>query len=102
MLTNLCIELCYLNIYQCKNNYFKFKFKDPTVTANLNLSISGKRDCLGKSLALTEMYLFFSALMQKYSFRWISEDRLEELSTKTKIGFIQTPPAYQVIVKKRN
>jgi cytochrome P450 len=69
---------------------------------SLIFPITGKRDCLGKSLALTELYLFFSALMQKYSFHWIDEDHLEQLVTKPKIGFIQSPPPYQVIVKKRN
>ena len=61
----------------------------------------GKRDCLGKSLALTEFYLFFTALMQRYNFRWIDEDNLDELSTRAEVGFTRGPPAFEVVVTKR-
>jgi cytochrome P450 len=44
------------------------------------LKFSGKRDCLGKSLALTELYLFFAALMQRYDFRWIDEKNLDRVT----------------------
>jgi hypothetical protein len=57
-------------------------------------------------LALTELYLFFAALMQSYNFRWTDADEsysnLDKLNTKPKVGFTQVPPAYLVIVSKRN
>jgi hypothetical protein len=56
---------------------------------------------LGKSLALTELYLFFAALMQRYTFRWIDNENLDALNTKAKIGFTKMPPPYEVIVTKR-
>ena len=52
-------------------------------------------------MALSELFLFFAALLQRYSFRWIDEDHLEKLSTKPKVGFTMIPPTYEVIVTRR-
>ena len=63
--------------------------------------MTGKRDCLGKSLALTELYLFFAALMQRYTFKWINEANLEQLSIEAKVGVTRCPMPYDVIISKR-
>lgn len=65
------------------------------------VSISGKRDCLGKSLALTELFLFFSALMQRYTFKWADGTDLNNLSIEGKVGFTQNPPPFKVVVQRR-
>ena len=71
------------------------------VTQKPNFTTTGKRDCLGKSLALTELYLFFAALMQRYTFRWINEANLDQLSIEGKVGFARSPMPYDVIISKR-
>merc|ERR1719468_636202 len=60
----------------------------------------GKRDCLGKSLALTQFFLFFASLMQRYTFTSIHED-LSKVDIQPVIMFTQTPKPFEVILKKR-
>ena len=60
----------------------------------------GKRDCLGKSLALTEFFLFFANLMQRYNFKAVNED-LKRVNIKPIVSFTQTPHPFEVIIEKR-
>ena len=63
-------------------------------------SFSGKRDCLGRSLALTEMFLFFAALMQRYNFKSVHED-LSMIDIEPVVMFTQIPKPFEVILNKR-
>jgi len=58
----------------------------------------GKRDCLGKSLALTETFLFFASLMQRYHFTTTTNP--EELDLTPTIQVTQIPPPAEVIITK--
>ena len=62
-------------------------------------SVSGKRDCLGRSLALSQFFLFFAALMQRYNFKSIHEN-LDLVDIEPVVMFTQTPKSFQVILNK--
>ena len=64
-------------------------------------SLTGKRDCLGRSLALSQFFLFFAALMQRYSFKSIHEN-LDMVDTAPVVMFTQTPKPFQVILNKKS
>ena len=55
----------------------------------------GKRDCLGKSLALTEFFLFFACLLQRYSFQSTEKD----VDINPHVAFTQSPKPFQVKLK---
>ena len=56
----------------------------------------GKRDCLGKSLALIELFLFFASLMQNYQFKAVTEN----LDLEPHVQFTQSPKPFEVILSK--
>ena len=58
---------------------------------------SGKRDCLGKSLALTELFLFFASLMQRYNFTTTNS---QQLDLTPNIQVTQLPPQTEVIITR--
>ena len=64
---------------------------------NIVFSI-GKRDCLGKSLALIEFFLFFANLMQSYKFQ--SVEKIENLDLEPHVQFTQSPKPFEVIIQK--
>ena len=62
------------------------------------LFFPGKRDCLGKSLALTELFLFFASLMQRYTFTTTKNPK--DLDISPIVGLTQSPPSVDVIITK--
>jgi len=62
---------------------------------------TGKRDCLGRSLAQVEFFLFYSSLMQNFNFNWAEGDDLENLSIKGIVGSTQSPKPFKAILTKR-
>ena len=75
-----------------KTNYY--------VNNNYIQQISGKRLCLGESLAKVELYLFMSALLQRYD---ISKAPGEPLDIKINKDnwFVNTIRPFKVVLKKR-
>ena len=64
--------------------------------------LSGRRSCLGESLAKMEMFLFFSAIVQNFK---ISAPLGEDLSLETVdgvFGMTHTPKPFRVLVTQRN
>merc|ERR1719204_1591469 len=51
----------------------------------------GKRDCLGKTLAASQLFIFLSGLLADFKFRSTDEDHLEKLDLKPNVGFTLTP-----------
>ena len=60
----------------------------------------GKRDCLGKTLANTQLYLFLTGLLQRYQFTSV-EKRLEDIDISPIIGFTTVAPHFKLIVTER-
>ncbi|XP_044289827.1 cytochrome P450 2J1-like [Varanus komodoensis] len=54
---------------------------------------TGKRSCLGELLARTELFLFFTALMQKFTFQ---PPENMTLSLDFRVGFTLTPQPYRI------
>uniref|UniRef100_A0A8D1ZUT8 Cytochrome P450 2J2 n=1 Tax=Sus scrofa TaxID=9823 RepID=A0A8D1ZUT8_PIG len=71
----------------------KFKKRE----AFLPFSI-GKRACLGEQLARTELFVFFTSLLQKFSFR--PPDN-EKLSLKFRVGLTLSPVTYCICAVPR-
>jgi cytochrome P450 len=59
----------------------------------------GKRQCLGESLARTELFLIFVTLMQKFSFRLIPGQ--PSPSTKGIFGVTAPPQPYKTLIVNR-
>ena len=64
-------------------------------------SLTGKRDCLGRSLALSQFFLFFASLMQRYSFKSIHKN-LDMVDTAPVVMFTQTPKPFKVIINRKS
>jgi cytochrome P450 len=60
---------------------------------------TGKRDCLGKSLALTELFLFFASLIQRYNFKSV-ETNLDLVDMRPVVNVTQAPKPFKVIMSK--
>ncbi len=64
----------------------------------------GKRYCLGQSLAEKEYFLFFTGLLQKFSFLPKNEGKdLPKIGKNSgiAIGILRSAPLYECILKKR-
>ncbi|KAL8202299.1 UNVERIFIED_CONTAM: Cytochrome P450 2J1 [Gekko kuhli] len=59
---------------------------------------TGKRVCLGEQLARTELFLFFTALLQKFTFRAPKD---VNLNLDFKMGFTLRPYPYRICVLPR-
>uniref|UniRef100_A0A4W4FW51 Cytochrome P450, family 2, subfamily AD, polypeptide 3 n=1 Tax=Electrophorus electricus TaxID=8005 RepID=A0A4W4FW51_ELEEL len=59
---------------------------------------AGRRACLGEPLARMELFLFLTALLQRFTF---SPEPGEELSLEGQLGFTYTPRAYRLCVSPR-
>ncbi|XP_071114114.1 cytochrome P450 2B4-like [Haliotis cracherodii] len=59
----------------------------------------GRRICLGESLARMELFLFISALVQRYDIRVATTGQLPSLEGQ--VGLTYTPPDYTVRMVKR-
>ena len=60
---------------------------------------AGRRSCAGKSLAKVELFLFLSAVLQKYTF--VSEEGKKPPKIEGKVGFTKSPLPYMVCAVKR-
>ncbi|XP_046552806.1 cytochrome P450 18a1-like [Haliotis rubra] len=60
----------------------------------------GRRVCLGESLARMELFLFISALVQRYDIRAASNGQLPSLEGQ--VGLTYTPPNYTVRMVRRS
>ena len=61
---------------------------------------TGKRDCLGKSLAQTQFYLFLTGILHQFRFRSPLEN-LEEVSLEPKYGLTLSTQPFEVIAEER-
>jgi len=63
---------------------------------------TGKRVCLGQSLAEKEFFLFFAGLVQQFKFE--NAPGIEPPSYKdiNPAALFRTPPTYMCVLKKRN
>ena len=77
---------------------FKRKTQEDS-NCNLNF-LPGKRDCLGKSLAISQYYLFLTGILQQFRLRSPLEN-LEDLSIEPKLGFTLSPQSFEVIAEPR-
>ncbi|XP_052572809.1 cytochrome P450 2J4-like isoform X2 [Peromyscus californicus insignis] len=58
----------------------------------------GKRACLGEQLAKTELFIFFTALMQKFTFK---PPVNEKLSLKLRVGLTLSPVSHRICAVPR-
>eukprot|EP00088_Acartia_fossae_P059682 TRINITY_DN7109_c0_g1_i5.p1 TRINITY_DN7109_c0_g1~~TRINITY_DN7109_c0_g1_i5.p1 ORF type:complete len:105 (-),score=20.58 TRINITY_DN7109_c0_g1_i5:103-417(-) len=96
-------------------------FKDPTVfnpdrflDADGNVKshphvipfLTGKRTCLGSSLAEKELYVFMSQLFYRFSFKAVPDKPLPSYSIhsrcETSRTIIRFPPTYELIIEERH
>lgn len=59
----------------------------------------GKRRCVGEKLGRTEMFLFFSVLLQKFKFKKAHHDQVLDFTPKPGLAF--HPKPFEVIVEPR-
>ena len=63
----------------------------------------GKRVCLGQTLAEKEFFIFFSGMIQQFSFEAVPGNQLPsyDYDASFPTGSLRTIPSYKVILKKR-
>ena len=61
--------------------------------------ISGRRNCLGESLARVQLFLFFVTLMQRYSVSLPAGSTADPSQTTT--DMVRTPKPYDIIFHPR-
>ena len=66
----------------------------------IGLFSSGKRDCLGQSLAKEQLFLFFTGLLQRYRFRSPLKD-MKDLSIEPQLAFTLMAKPFEVILERR-
>lgn len=59
----------------------------------------GKRNCLGKTLAQNEVFLFTASLFQKFSFSLPEETLKKKMDPY--VGFVLGCPDYKIIIHNR-
>ena len=100
------INVADLNLHNYNNNWLfndhcamKMRSSFPT-SHNLNwfCFISGRRVCMGETLAKMELFLFFSSLMHRFKFEL--PPGAEKPSTEPVPGFTLSPQPFQVIIKE--
>lgn len=64
----------------------------------LFFSPAGKRACLGEQLARSELFIFFTALMQKFTFKPPTN---EKLSLKFRLGITISPVSHRICAVPR-
>jgi cytochrome P450 len=62
---------------------------------------TGKRFCLGQSLAEKEFFIFFTALIQQFEFRPAPGVELPSYHDIHPFALLRVVPPYQVVIKKR-
>ena len=60
---------------------------------------TGKRVCLGESLARTELFLFTTSIFQQFHMTW--DPTAEKPSLKKRLGCIIPPAPYKIILTER-
>ncbi|EHB10399.1 Cytochrome P450 2J2 [Heterocephalus glaber] len=58
----------------------------------------GKRGCLGEQLARSELFIFFTSLLQKFTFK---PPKNEKLSLKIRVGLTLSPESYRICAVPR-
>ncbi|XP_043574703.1 cytochrome P450 2J6-like isoform X1 [Chiloscyllium plagiosum] len=61
---------------------------------------AGRRVCLGEQLAKTELFLFFTSMLQQFTFH-LPENEPRPNYTESKFGITLSPRAYRLCVKLR-
>ena len=60
----------------------------------------GKRNCPGKTLADTEIFLFIASFVQRFKFSFPSDIKVPEV-IEPEVGFILVCPSYDIIIEER-
>jgi cytochrome P450 family 2 subfamily J len=69
------------------------------VLSHSDVALSGKRFCLGESLAKMELFIFFVSLVKHFRF---TAPPGESISSDNSIaGLVHVPKAYNVIFQRR-
>jgi len=55
------------------------------------LGIAGRRNCIGESLATVELFIFFTGLIQKFTFKPPPGVKESELNMTAEAGFTMRP-----------
>jgi len=63
--------------------------------------ISGKRKCLGESLARMELFLFISLLVQRFKFESAPGEKLTVDSVDGLFGIVHAPKPYSIVAVPR-
>ena len=59
----------------------------------------GKRFCIGQTLALKQLFLFFAGVLNRFELQ--APGGPDSVNTDPVVGFIHSCPAYDVIIKRR-
>ena len=67
---------------------------------SFSVPLSGKRSCLGRTLAISELYLFFTAFLQRYTFEPV--DPANPPSLVARVGFTRSPQPFNAKIVRRS
>ena len=79
------------------NNKYMYNYFHKTCMEFLTI---GKRDCLGKSLAQIQFYLFLTGILHQFKFRSPLKN-LDSVSLTPNYGFTLSPQPFKVIAEER-
>jgi len=103
-----CLESCHKDpkYWERPHEYYPEHFMDSKgnlVTNNPAFMPFGlgKRQCLGKSLARTEIFLFSSAILQRFRIECPSDQPKPSMEPTTEQFLLKTPRNYEVVLKRR-